>query len=85
MNADNSARSVVVAPGPFNGVKVFSATMYMQREAIGDTITAWITAHPHCMLREFVVTQSSDASFHCYSLTLLYWDSSAATPSKKPR
>lgn len=70
-------RSVVVKPGPFNGVKVFSATMHAQREAIGDVITAWIVGHPQCTLREMIVSQSSDASFHCYSLALFYWEDAA--------
>ncbi|MGE0397201.1 MAG: hypothetical protein AB7T06_10815 [Kofleriaceae bacterium] len=71
--------------GPFNGVKVFSATMHAQREAIGDVITNWIETHPHCALREMIVSQSSDASFHCYSFTLLYWEDSAPSAQGRKR
>jgi hypothetical protein len=71
---ETSHRSVVLQPGPFNGVKVFSATMHAQRDALGDVITAWIGAHPRYELRELIVSQSSDAAFHCYSMTVLYWE-----------
>lgn len=74
-----SVRSVVVRPGPFNGVKIFSATMHAQRDTIGDVITAWIQRHPSCSIREMIVSQSSDASFHCYSFTLFYWEDVAET------
>jgi hypothetical protein len=74
MTSKEPIRSVVVSPKPFNGVKVFSATMHAQRGAIGDVITSWIEHHPQCALREMVVSQSSDASFHCYSVALFYWE-----------
>ena len=46
---------------PFNGVKVFSATMYKQRDQLGEKVTEWIAAKPKATITEFVVTQSSDA------------------------
>lgn len=59
---------------PFNGVKVFSATMFADRERLGDRVTEWIAAHPHCQVTEMVVTQSSDASFHCVAISVFYFE-----------
>jgi len=56
----------------FNGVKVFSATMFAQREALGDAVTNWITNNPQFDVSDVVVTQSSDASFHCIAITVFY-------------
>jgi hypothetical protein len=58
--------------GPFNGVKVFSATMFADRERLGDKVTDWIKTHPRCAVVELVVTQSSDAQFHCVAITVFY-------------
>jgi hypothetical protein len=64
---------VVLRPRlPFNGVKVFSATLFNDRQHLGDRITAWIADNPHNELTEIIVTQSSDASFHCVALTVFY-------------
>jgi len=64
---------VVVRPGlAFNGVKIFSATMFDQREQLGETVTAWIAANPSKKITEFVVTQSSDAGFHCIAISVFY-------------
>ena len=59
------------APGTL-GLKVFSATKARDREALGETITDWIRAHPECELIGKTVTQSSDAEFHCLAITLVY-------------
>ncbi len=56
----------------FNGVKVFSATMFQQRDQLGETVTAWIAANPSKQVTDYVVTQSSDASFHCIAITVFY-------------
>lgn len=56
----------------FNGVKVFSATMFAQREQLGGVVTSWIDAHADYEIRDLVVRQSSDASFHCISITVFY-------------
>ena len=58
----------------FTGVKVFSATMFADRDRLGDKVTAWITSHPDLEIADLVVTQSSDASFHCIAITLFYRD-----------
>ncbi len=56
----------------FNGVKVFSATMYQQREVLGEKVTEWLKAHPKCKPVDVVVTQSSDEAFHCIAITVFY-------------
>ena len=63
---------LVVRSGPFDGVKVFSATMLASRLQLGEAVTDWIQANPQCEPVEFVVTQSSDAEFHCIAITLFY-------------
>lgn len=60
--------------GPFNAVKVFSATMFADRAVLGDKVTAWIADHPRAEVTEMVVRQSSDASFHCIAILVFYRD-----------
>ena len=62
---------------PFNGVKVFSATMAPERENLGDKITNWLKAHPHVDVVDTIVTQSSDEAFHCLAITLFFWEDPA--------
>lgn len=69
------AGRVVLDRGPFNGVKVFSATMFADRERLGDKVTAWIAENSHLRVTELTVTQSSDASFHCIAITVFYRES----------
>lgn len=58
----------------FNGVKVFSATMFGDRERLGDTVTAWLAERPELEVTQMVVTQSSDEAFHCVAITVFYWE-----------
>jgi hypothetical protein len=58
----------------FNGVKVFSATMFAQRSELGETVTHWMEAHPSVEIADIVVAQSSDQAFHCISITVFYFD-----------
>ncbi|HSK01959.1 MAG TPA: hypothetical protein VK932_11985 [Kofleriaceae bacterium] len=67
-----SGTRLVVRRGPFDGVKVFSATMAPDRGRLGERITEWIQAHPDCELTEIVVTQSSDAAFHCLAFIVFF-------------
>ena len=68
-----SAGSLVLQPGvSFNGVKVFSATMFADRDQLGEKVTRWIAERPHLRVTEMVVSQSSDAAFHCISITVFY-------------
>ncbi len=55
-----------------NGVKIFSATMFADRDRLGDKVTGWLEANPKCSVTEFVVTQSSDSAFHCIAITVFY-------------
>ncbi len=65
----------MLRPGhPFNGVKIFSATMFAERDRLGEKVTEWIAANPHFMVVEIVVSQSSDASFHCVAFSVFYWE-----------
>ena len=58
----------------FTGMKVFSTTLARDREAMGDTITRWITENPNVEIVDKTVTQSSDKEFHCVTITLFYRD-----------
>lgn len=62
----------------FNAVKVFSATMFTDRERLGDSVTAWLASRPEVKVTQMVVTQSSDAAFHCVAITVFYWEPIAA-------
>ncbi|MEJ7597432.1 MAG: hypothetical protein WKG01_05940 [Kofleriaceae bacterium] len=67
------AKGLVVRPGrQFNGVKVFSASMVADRDQLGDRVTRWMAERPNCKVTEFVVTQSSDARFHCITISVFY-------------
>jgi hypothetical protein len=63
---------IVLRPGPFDGVKVFAATLVAHRAQLGEQVTEWIQSNPSCELTEIVVTQSSDASFHCISISVFF-------------
>lgn len=56
----------------FNGVKVFSATLFADRARLGDPITEWITASPQITVTEIAVTQSSDDEYHCLVITVFF-------------
>jgi hypothetical protein len=77
----SSGRGIVKLEGekrPFNAVKVFSATMAPERDALGDKVTAWLRARPNVHVTDTIVTQSSDAAFHCLAITVFYWEEPAA-------
>ena len=46
--------------------------MFADRSALGDKVTEWIANNPHRKLAEIVVTQSSDAAFHCVTISVFY-------------
>lgn len=54
------------------GVKTFSATRARERADLGDRVTEWIARHPEWEVYNTVVTQSSDAEFHCLTITIFY-------------
>lgn len=56
----------------YNGVKVFSATKARDRQALGERLTEWLDHNPDFEVVNTVVTQSSDAEFHCLTFTVFY-------------
>lgn len=58
------------------GVKVFSVTKFTDRVTLGDVITTWLASQRTIVVDDVKVTQSSDAEFHCLSITILYRQSS---------
>jgi hypothetical protein len=56
----------------FVGVKVFSATMQLDRDRIGDRVEQWMAQHPELEVVDYTTTQSSDHAFHCLSIVLFY-------------
>jgi hypothetical protein len=61
-----------VLESAFNGAKIFSATKMGDRNLLGDRITTWLREHADYDIVDKVVTQSSDAEFHCIAVTL-FW------------
>lgn len=61
-------------PKAFNGIKVFFATMFAQRQTLGETVTAWLAdakvQRPGFRIVDIVVRQSSDNAFHGISITV---------------
>ena len=66
----------------WNGVKVLSATKADDRNQLGERVTEWIATHPHYEVVDIVVTQSSDAEFHCLAMSVFYFEN---TRSKSRR
>lgn len=56
----------------FTGVRVFSATLARDREAMGEAITKWIHDNPAMDIVDWHATQSSDREFHCLTITIFY-------------
>ena len=40
---------------------------------LGERVTDWIREHPEHEAFDKTVTQSSDAEFHCLTITVFYW------------
>lgn len=63
----------VFRPGvPFNGVKIFSATLFADRDSLGEKVSYWLAQHPGAKVTEIIQTQSSDSAYHCLTLTVFY-------------
>jgi hypothetical protein len=69
---DGTVRVLPSVVAAFNGVKIFSATMFADRGQLGEKVTAWIASGSHRKLTDIIVTQSSDASFHCITIAVFY-------------
>lgn len=69
-----------------NGMKVFSATLMRDRQMLGEKVTEWLREQTGLTLIDYVVTQSSDAEFHCLAITVLFHKKTAdeiAVPAPK--
>lgn len=47
--------------------------MFADREHLGDKVTAWLASSSHRKLTDIIVTQSSDAAFHCITISVFYY------------
>jgi hypothetical protein len=56
----------------FNGVKVFSATLYADRQVLGERVTEWIRSTPNLEIVDMLVTQSSDSAYHMIAITIFF-------------
>jgi hypothetical protein len=74
----NRTGAKAAATKPFNGVKIFSATMAQNRDTLGERIGEWLGSDPSREVVDTVVTQSSDEAFHCIAITIFYWQPTAA-------
>jgi hypothetical protein len=71
----------------FSGVKVFSATMFAQRQALGETVTQWLEEarrRPGFEIVDIVVRQSSDSAFHCQSIVIFFRETRIAKKKGSP-
>lgn len=61
----------------FNGVKTFSATIPTARATLGEHVSTWIAEMRRIpgfrLTEDIVVTQSSDQTHHCLSMSVFYW------------
>lgn len=64
----------------FTGVKVFSATMFQERQMLGEHVTNWLANNPDVDVVDREVLLSSDNQFHCLSIVLFYNVKAPATP-----
>lgn len=46
--------------------------MVRQREQLGEQVTDWLAEHPGIQITDIVITQSSDSSFHCVTLSIFF-------------
>lgn len=71
----------------FNGVKVFSATMAKDRDALGEKVTEWLRrkqADGPMTVTDYIVSQSSDEAFHCISITV-FWAEGSLLEAMHPK
>jgi hypothetical protein len=66
----------------FDGVAVFSATKFMDRDKLGDRVTAWLRSQRGREVVRTVVTQSSDAEFHCIAM-IVFWREASEAASRE--
>lgn len=49
--------------------------MFADRGQLGERVTAWMANGPQRRLTDIIVTQSSDAAFHCVTISIFYQES----------
>lgn len=55
------------------GIKVFSATMWQERQILGEKVTQWLEENAKTLkLVDMIIRQSSDDAFHCVSIVVFY-------------
>lgn len=65
----------------FDGVKVFSSSHARERAEMGDRMTQWLKANRHIEVIDTVVTQTSDRSHHCLTVTFFYRNAQPDLPA----
>ncbi len=55
----------------FDGVKVFSATKFRERDELGEVVEDWLEQND-VEIVDKQVRQSSDHAFHCLTIVLFY-------------
>lgn len=58
--------------GRYTGARVFCATRAEDRANLGERVTVWLRENPGVEIADVCVTQSSDADFHCLTITLFF-------------
>ena len=58
--------------------KVFAATMFADRERLGERVTHWLVEHPELGVIDMKVTQSSDAAFRCITISVFYLETTTS-------
>jgi hypothetical protein len=69
MSSDRAGAALLCG---YTGAKVFTATKAVERERLGDAVTAWLGADTSIEVVDTVVRQSSDQTFHCLSIVVFY-------------
>lgn len=59
--------------------------MFAVRQRLGETVTQWLAEHPDLNVIDVVVTQSSDAAFHCLTISVFYFERIVGTRTPKER
>lgn len=67
---------------PALSLVVFTATLRERRDRLGEDVTAWLRGHPGAEVVRHWVTQSSDRTHHCLTITLLVREAGGPTPRR---
>lgn len=66
---------------------MFCATMFHQRQALGEQVTQWLedarARRPGFQVVDVVVRQSSDNAFHCITITIFFNEDLGGDKEKK--